>query len=132
MRRVASTFNSWGNAVRRILLVDDDPDIREALAEALAADGNDVRTAENGRAALASARADRPDVIVLDLMMPVMNGWEFRRIQRDDADLAGIPVIVISAGRPGRDLDAAAFLPKPFPLDAILDAVERCAAAPLE
>ncbi len=130
MRHVASTFNGGGDAVRRILLVDDDPDIREALAEALAADGNEVRTAENGRAALASARAERPDVIVLDLMMPVMNGWEFRRIQRGDADLAGIPVIVISAGRPGRDLGAAAFLPKPFPLDAILDAVERCAAAP--
>ena len=67
---------------RRVLVVDDDLSIQGFLAEALADEGYGVRTAANGREALAILREWRPDLILLDLMMPEMDGWEFRGEQR--------------------------------------------------
>jgi DNA-binding response OmpR family regulator len=111
----------------RILVVDDDALIRDTLATALGDEGYAVRVAPDGRAALSSIGAWRPDLIVLDLMMPIMNGAEFRAAQRSAADTAHIPVIVLSAAHDAQSraagLDPAAIFTKPFDLGALLDAV---------
>jgi CheY-like chemotaxis protein len=113
-------------ASRRVLVVDDDRDIRELLVELLASEGYEVASAADGRRALAEARSRRPDVILLDLMMPVMSGWEFREAQLRDPELAGIPVVVVTAFEDS--LDGTALLRKPFLVEDVLDAVQRLAA----
>jgi CheY-like chemotaxis protein len=108
-----------------VLVVDDDPDIRETLREVIEAEGFEVETAANGRSALeALIMGLRPSLIVLDLMMPSMSGWDVLHAIRGDRALADIPIAVISAsgGRtppPG----ATHFLRKPIDLDALLDLV---------
>jgi CheY-like chemotaxis protein len=111
---------------RRVLVVDDDRDIRELLVELLASEGYEVASAPDGRRALAEARARRPDVILLDLMMPVMSGWEFREAQLRDPALADIPVVVVTAFE--ESLDGTELLRKPFLVEDVLDAVQRLAA----
>lgn len=114
-----------------ILVVDDDTAIREALTAVLEDEGYTVRCAVNGREALQLLRAAAvpPAVILLDLMMPVMSGWEFRAVQQQDAALAPIPVLVLSADRDvqskSASLQAQAFLPKPVNLDSLLATVGR-------
>jgi CheY-like chemotaxis protein len=111
---------------RRVLVVDDDRDNRELLVELLAGEGYVVSSASDGRRALEEARAMRPDVILLDLMMPVMNGWEFRDAQLRDPHLARVPVVVVSAFED--TLDVEAVLRKPYLLEDVLDTVQRLAA----
>ena len=111
---------------KRVLVVDDDRDIRELLVEFLASEGYDVASAPDGRRALAEARAHRPDVILLDLMMPIMSGWEFREAQLGDPELADIPVVVVTAFE--ESLDGTELLRKPFLVEDVLDAVQRLAA----
>lgn len=85
-------------ALSRILLVEDDDAIRVSLAEGLRENGLKVALAENGRDALALLRSEpHPSVIVLDLMLPVMDGWDFRHEQLRDPALRDIPVVVITA-----------------------------------
>jgi DNA-binding response OmpR family regulator len=112
----------------RVLVVDDDELIRDTLATALTDEGYVVRVAGDGRAALHTLGEWRPDLIVLDLMMPVMDGRAFRAAQRSAAVTANIPVIVLSAAHNvhvrAAELEAAAVFPKPFDLGALLDAVE--------
>ena len=82
----------------KILVVEDNDDVREMMAVTLELEGHQVSTAVNGRDALEQLRTgDKPCVILLDLMMPVMNGWELRREIESDPALADVPVIVISA-----------------------------------
>jgi CheY-like chemotaxis protein len=114
-----------------ILLIEDDTAIRESVADVLAGEGFDVTCAANGQEGLRrlGEGSAHPGVILLDLMMPVMDGWAFRAAQRSDPRYADIPVVVLSAdaaseGSLGR-LDPAAFLPKPFELDQLLDLVGR-------
>jgi CheY-like chemotaxis protein len=108
-----------------ILVVDDERDICDVMAEALALDGHRVLIASNGRMALEQARRDRPDLIILDLMMPVMSGWEFLEARREDPALASVPVIVDTAF-PETQVDGAALiLQKPFDVDTLLAAVAR-------
>jgi CheY-like chemotaxis protein len=109
----------------RVLIVEDDADIRETLAELLATAGYDTAQAANGREALDQARRAPPDLIVLDLMMPVMDGWQFRSAQRRDPALAPIPVIVVSASGATASIDADAFLQKPFPMERLVAEAER-------
>ena len=115
---------------RRVLVVDDDRAIRGFVAEVLMDEGYDVKTAENGNEALAVSKEWHPDLIVLDLMMPVMDGWTFRARQRQVDALADVPVVVTSAAttlRTHRDtLEPCVVLPKPFELDELLGAVESC------
>ena len=85
------------NAGEYILIVEDDFDIREALTQILEEEGYAVREAANGREALDVAARELPSLILLDLMMPVMNGWQFRAEQIKDPRLAPVPVLVISA-----------------------------------
>lgn len=117
-----------GDAVD-ILIVEDDGDIREALTEVLSEEGYRVASVVHGAAALAWLRARAaPRLILLDLMMPVMNGWEFRETQRRDERLSAIPVVVVSADGGAREAARqfdAGFLPKPVDLDSLLDVVAR-------
>ncbi|WP_242393309.1 response regulator [Anaeromyxobacter oryzisoli] len=111
-----------------VLIVDDESDIRQAVAEVLADEGYQVFSAGDGAEGLAQARAHHPQVVLLDLMMPGMSGWEFRRRQQSDPDLSSIPVVVLSAlGRDGA-IEANAYLQKPFGLDDLLSAVRHYAA----
>jgi CheY-like chemotaxis protein len=111
-----------------VLIVEDDADLREMMAQLLALEGYRTETASNGRVALDYLRrGDFPDLILLDLMMPVMDGWEFRRRQREDPQLALVPVVVLSALDPSRaaDLEGAAFLKKPLDFDRLLELVRQ-------
>jgi CheY-like chemotaxis protein len=113
-----------------VLIVDDDPEVREALGRLLEDDGWAVTTAADGQEALARLQqAPPPALILLDLMLPVMDGFEFRVRQLEDPQTAGIPVIVFSAGRDTdklASLRAAASLTKPIDPDALLAIVARC------
>jgi CheY-like chemotaxis protein len=117
-----------------VLVVDDDPDIRDMIGQALELEGWEVVGAANGEEALRLAReGPRPDVILLDLMMPVMNGWEFIDEQRRDESLATIPVVLISGDERLTEKAAkarvAGFLKKPMDLEVLLDTVQRHGAA---
>lgn len=118
----------------RVLLVDDDEAIRYVVAEALLDEGFSVRTASDGQQALALLANWRPDVIVLDLMMPGMDGWAFRAEQRARGLALDIPLVVLSASRRAPDsaeeLGAAAVLAKPFELDLFLATIQRLGTPP--
>jgi DNA-binding response OmpR family regulator len=118
----------------RVLVVDDDALIRDTLATALGDEGYAVRVATDGRAALDTLGSWQPDVIVLDLMMPVMDGRAFRVAQRSVAETAHIPVIVLSAAHEihtrAVGLEPAAIFAKPFDLGALLDAIAGVLATP--
>lgn len=113
-----------------ILVVDDDESIRWVIAGLLQDVGYRVVEAKNGREALTYLRStnELPALILLDLMMPVMNGREFRREQQRDALLKDIPVVVLSAGQNKRQATVvrpAAFLPKPFSANQLIEVVLR-------
>jgi DNA-binding response OmpR family regulator len=116
-------------AARRVLVVDDDPSIQGFLAEALTDEGYGVRTAANGREALSVLDTWRPDLILLDLMMPEMDGWAFRAEQRAIPAVADVPVIVFSATRDlvskAAPLEPSHVFAKPFDLEALLGTIER-------
>lgn len=114
-----------------ILVIEDDFAIRETVVDVLEGEGFEVDCAANGEEALrhlAEGHAP-PGVILLDLTMPVMDGWAFRTAQRRDPRIADIPVVVLSAEARVEatlaGLEPAAFLPKPFELDRLLDLVGR-------
>ena len=116
---------------RAILVVEDDVDVREALATLLETQGYRVLEAENGLEALGRLRDADFDVclILLDLFMPVMNGWTFREEQLRDPTMAAVPVVVVtadvSARRSGKDLRAEEYLTKPVDFDHLLAVVAR-------
>jgi CheY-like chemotaxis protein len=121
---------------KMILVVDDDLDIREALAAVLESAGYTVQLAENGKAALeALGKGPLPSLILLDLMMPVMDGWQFREHQRESETLRSIPVVIISAGgkveEKAENLDAAGWLRKPLTIPVLLAEVQRALSAPV-
>ena len=112
-----------------ILIVEDEHDIRAVLTEILEDEGYAVASVPNGLEALAFLQEHRPQLILLDLGMPVMTGWEFRQKQRSDPALADIPVIVMSAtphlNQTAAALQAADCLDKPIELNALLGMVEH-------
>ena len=119
-----------------VLVVDDEPWLRNVISEALAEEGYDVSTAENGAQALSWLRRRRPDVIVLDMMMPVLDGWTFIEGYREIAG-ADIPIVGTSAAmtpesaRRLQALGVSMCLPKPFDLAELLDCVSRLAGRSL-
>lgn len=114
-----------------VLVIEDDEEIRDLLAQLLAEEGFAVSTACDGRQALDQLRGNArpPELIVLDLMMPTMDGWQFRAAQLDDPKLRNIPVVVLTALAPAetarRAIDAARILHKPIDLTELLDVVEH-------
>jgi CheY-like chemotaxis protein len=117
-----------GSECSGILVVDDDEDIRASLREVLEDEGYAVACVSNGREALDYLKkaAPRPCVILLDLMMPVMDGWQFRREQKQDPAIADIPLVVITAtGKRPVLIDAAELVMKPLDLNRLFEAIER-------
>ncbi len=112
-----------------VLIVEDDADLREMMAQLLSLEGYNAATVSNGREALQYLHNGHqtPHVILLDLMMPVMDGWEFRRQQQADPAVADVPVIVLSALDQSRaaDVNAQAFLKKPLDFDRLLQLVRE-------
>lgn len=115
-----------------ILLVEDDPPLRKTAAAALKLCGHETVCAADGMEALAAADECRPDLVVLDLHMPDMNGWEFLERFRSRSGWQQIPVVVMSAAHRVNvdELHAQAFFTKPFDLDELLDAIEELLAVP--
>jgi CheY-like chemotaxis protein len=115
-------------------VVEDDRDIRLAFVQTLEEEGFSAAQARHGREALELLRSALvPRLILLDLMMPVMDGWQFRIEQRRDPKLAEIPVVVISADASVQErletMGVAGFLKKPVAFDDLLDTVRRFCAA---
>jgi len=108
------------NGARRILIVDDDAFVRRPLEFILRGEGFEPATACDGEECLASVAADRPDLIVLDVMMPGRSGFEVCRVLKSDPDTSGIPILLLSARGQERDRDrgiaagACDFLTKPY------------------
>lgn len=116
--------------VPRVLLVDDDADILDELAHQLREEGYEVEAARSGQEAQRRLRTGTslPDLILLDLRMPDVNGWQFRDAQLEDPQLATIPVVLLSADgdvkRAAEELAATAWVAKPFELDHLLETVK--------
>ena len=115
---------------KAVLVIEDDPDTQDAICGLLEYSGYRAVGVNNGREALDFLRThSAPSVIVLDLMMPVMNGWEFRNLQSEDDSLSKIPVVVISASGVPANLvlnkGAVDYVPKPFDPDRLVEAIKR-------
>ena len=122
-----------GSTNRTVLVVDDDSGVRELLTRSLSFEGFDVMEAANGQDALAQLRTGRrPGVIVLDLRMPVMDGWAFRVAQRADPRIARIPVVILSGADAHRfqEIEAVAALEKPVSLSQLADCLHRIVEHP--
>jgi CheY-like chemotaxis protein len=117
-------MNSFGEK-SVILVVDDDVDCREMLAELLSNEGYVIEIAANGRQALEQLNHSRPALIILDLMMPVMSGWEFRARQKNDPRLESLPVVVMSASGLVHDIEADAVVRKPIDFGFLLSLVKQ-------
>jgi len=119
------------NGTASILIVEDDPDVSASLVDVLSDQGYTIATAYNGKEALTYLRGAQtvPRVILLDVMMPVMDGYEFRELQRVDPHLSDIPVVLLTAdaraGEKASAMAAAAFLRKPVQLDDLYAVVGR-------
>ncbi len=111
----------------RILIVDDDVSIRVAVSEFLRDEGYEVFTAANGREAIAIIERERPSLVLLDMRMPVMDGWTFAR-ELQERDIR-IPLVVMTAARDARrwaeEIHATAYVAKPFDLTELLDTFDQ-------
>jgi signal transduction histidine kinase len=118
---------------RMLLLVEDDDDIREALRSLLSIEGYKVGSCCNGLEAIEWLRtsSSKPDLILLDLRMPVMDGWQFRIVQKADSTIAQIPIIALSADSTPQAaaIDAAAYLKKPVDYDTLVATIDRMLVA---
>jgi CheY-like chemotaxis protein len=121
-------------AQKTVLLVEDDPDIRDIVQDVLEAEGYDVVPASHGRQALeflSGARdSERPDLVILDMMMPLVDGRHVLEAIRNDRTLSSVPVVVMSAIAHEKPVGASAFLRKPFSLDTLFDAVHTLVEQP--
>ena len=118
--------------MKRILVVDDEPTLRDLLGDVLWDAGYTVLTASDGKAALQSVTREAPDLVLMDVMMPGLDGREAARTMRAEANGAVIPIVLMSAAVTLAPLDAgvSGFVPKPFDLDGLLAVVARLLAGP--
>jgi DNA-binding response OmpR family regulator len=118
-------------ATAHILVVDDERDLTDLVRINLEMAGFEVSTADNGEQALDAIRAERPDVVLLDVMMPVLDGWGVLAALQQDADLADLPVIMLTALSGERDVirghlsGAMRYLTKPFDVRSLLDTIDE-------
>ena len=112
-----------------VLVIEDNFALADSLRDILVEEGYTVRLAGDGLEGLEEARRSHPDVIVLDILMPRMDGRAFRAAQRKDPRIADIPVLVLSATQDDTGLDAAGFFSKPFHIRRLLGAIREIAPA---
>lgn len=112
-----------------ILVVEDDVRALDALTDLLEASGYSVKRAQNGQDALLKAKEQPPGMILLDLSMPVMDGWEFMRQQRLEPSIADIPVVVITALVSAVPAGAKALVTKPINVNRLMTLVEKYCAS---
>ncbi|GGI03964.1 hypothetical protein GCM10011354_06680 [Egicoccus halophilus] len=118
----------------RVLAVDDDPTILRLLQVNLEMEGHEVLLADNGRVALDTIRAQQPEVVLLDVMMPEMDGFQVCEAVRADPELTATPIVFVSARAQQADLDrgfasgADAYITKPFDPVDLVETIERLAA----
>lgn len=113
---------------KRVLLIDDDLELRETIATILEDDGYQVMQAAGGKEALATLEnPPLPDLLLLDMMMPGMNGWEFLERKNQNPDFASVPVVALTASRQieGQPLPVQEVVYKPLRLDQLLSIVKR-------
>lgn len=116
---------------KKVVIVEDTDRIRQILRMALERQGFQVIAANDGRAGYGAVQRERPDLILLDIMMPQMSGLEMLRLMKMDKTLKHIPVVIVSAKAQQADIDralslgAAAYIVKPFPLQKILDTITQ-------
>lgn len=115
---------------KTILIVEDNPAVLATMKSVLEIEGYTVHTASNGAEGIEMLdKLGRACVVLLDMMMPVMNGWHFLDYQRSKPEYSGIPVIVVSAfGEIARSVKPQEFVPKPVKLDQLLSAVQKYCA----
>ena len=117
-----------------VLLVEDQPDLRHLYAQQLTISGYDVIEAENGVEAIDRTTSHAPDVVLMDLSLPVVDGWEATRRLKGDERTAHIPVVALTAHDGSGELQRATragcdwFVPKPCPPDALIAEVRRVLA----
>lgn len=113
---------------KRILIVDDDVYIREALQAYLEFEGYEVRSAANGLEALTLLKIyEKPCMILLDLMMPIMTGWEFAKAIEEEENFKQIPIVVVSAfSDRAQEIKALALLTKPLNMDELMGWADEC------
>src|SRR3954452_9367166 len=125
-RRSAAGGHKEVDTARFVLIVDDDPDLLDVTSFVIEGEGMAVETARNGEEALAVLGSGRlPALVLLDLMMPVMNGWEFLTAVANDPVLRPIPVVVLTAAEHAQVPGALEVLSKPMDLKELLRVVER-------
>jgi CheY-like chemotaxis protein len=112
---------------QRILIIEDDPNIRDVMIMALQFEGYETSSASNGKEGLEALEVGlRPNLILLDLMMPVMSGWEFIDNFKHLEKFNNIPVVVVSAfSEKAKSVECTSFVPKPVDLDTLLEYVRR-------
>ncbi|MCB1182488.1 response regulator [bacterium] len=121
--------------MQTVLIADDEHNIRHILDFSLHAEGFDVLSAHNGEDALAMAREHRPDLIILDVMMPGRGGIETCRALKEDIETAGIPVILLTARvgqadrQAGNEAGADQYITKPFSPQKVIDTVQQLLGA---
>jgi len=117
-----------------ILVVDDDAAILDLVAQVLAEEGYNVLTSSTGRMAITLAAAHRPQLILLDLMMPELNGWQVVHALKSSTQTQAIPILLLSARRDidktADELGVTAYLEKPFDLEELLSSVQRILYGP--
>jgi CheY-like chemotaxis protein len=113
---------------RSLLIVEDDSDLTSLLRAVLEDQGYEIETAANGLEALERVEQSLPSLILLDMKMPVMNGWEFARVFREKYDHRA-PIVVLTASeeaaQSAKEVEAAAWMGKPFDIDALVALVEH-------
>ena len=115
---------------KKILIVDDEPDLVKMLNRRLASNGYEVMTASNGAEAMARAKDEKPDLIILDVLMPQMTGYQFVQKLREQSDsIKDIPVVVISAKLSMKEFfnpwEIHTFMPKPFEPEKLMSIVDE-------
>jgi CheY-like chemotaxis protein len=118
-------------ATRRVLVVEDEPTLRTVVAMILEDEGFTVETAGQGREALAKAQRRLPNLVITDLMMPIMSGWELIEAWRSDSATRHIPIVVVSAAYPATTAEALgvhAVLRKPFDIERLLAILQTLAS----
>jgi CheY-like chemotaxis protein len=117
---------------KKVLVIEDEPYLCDLIADVLEAEGHQPAKAANGLDALSRVAERKPQLILLDLMMPVMDGWEFMAALRANPAWRDIPIVIITAvydiARTQQESGASAVISKPFDIDQLVDVVNSCAA----